>query len=218
MWHNVWLPVRYTKLDTERLVRCCMSGSRAESGRTVQILEDVIKFRWGALPEEQREGIKNYISNLIIKLSTDEGAFRREKVFLNKLNIILVQVQPSPCAPSACLVSTCCRSGRQPGGKAGWCDASVTQAGQGKGWESASSWLPARKPSATQSVTRIRCPSSLPGSQLQTNLDHCIWGGPDMLSQQLPLAMARRSSWAGPDLATPCSAGRVLSTCMLRPL
>ena len=51
----------------------------------------MIKFRWGALPEDQREGIKNYISNLIIKLSTDEGVFRREKVFINKLNIILVQ-------------------------------------------------------------------------------------------------------------------------------
>ena len=33
----------------------------------VQILEEVIKFRWGALPDEQREGIKTYISNLIIK-------------------------------------------------------------------------------------------------------------------------------------------------------
>lgn len=61
----------------------------------LQILEEVIKFRWGALPEEQREGIKNYISNLIIKLSTDEQVFRREKVFLNKLNIILVQARPS---------------------------------------------------------------------------------------------------------------------------
>ena len=58
----------------------------------LQILESVIKFRWGALPEEQRQGIKNYISNLIIKLSSDEQTFRRQKVFLNKLNVILVQV------------------------------------------------------------------------------------------------------------------------------
>lgn len=58
----------------------------------MQILENVIKFRWGALPEEQRQGIKNYISNLIIKLSSDEQTFRRQKVFVNKLNIILVQV------------------------------------------------------------------------------------------------------------------------------
>lgn len=58
----------------------------------LQILESVIKFRWGALPEEQRQGIKNYISNLIIKLSSDDVTFRRQKVFLNKLNVILVQV------------------------------------------------------------------------------------------------------------------------------
>ena len=67
-----------------------------------QILEDVIKYRWGALPEEQREGIKNYISNLIIKLSTDEAVFRREKTFVNKLNIILVQV-PSCSEPAVWL-------------------------------------------------------------------------------------------------------------------
>jgi Importin-beta N-terminal domain len=50
-----------------------------------QILEEVIKYRWGALPEEQREGIKNYISNMIIKLSTNEASFRREKVGSNEM-------------------------------------------------------------------------------------------------------------------------------------
>jgi hypothetical protein len=35
-----------------------------------QVLEAVIKTRWGALPDAQREGIKTYISNLIIKYST----------------------------------------------------------------------------------------------------------------------------------------------------
>lgn len=35
-----------------------------------QVLESVIKTRWGALPDAQREGIKTYISNLIIKYST----------------------------------------------------------------------------------------------------------------------------------------------------
>lgn len=58
----------------------------------LQILEAVIKFRWGALPPEQREGIRNYVSNLIIKLSTDEAVFRAEKVFINKLNLILVEI------------------------------------------------------------------------------------------------------------------------------
>mmetsp|Transcript_13459 Transcript_13459/g.38211 ORF Transcript_13459/g.38211 Transcript_13459/m.38211 type:complete len:1071 (+) Transcript_13459:123-3335(+) len=69
---------------------------RSQSQQTkffaLQILESVIKYRWGALPVEQREGIRNYVSNLIIKLSTDERVFRAEKVFINKLNLILVQI------------------------------------------------------------------------------------------------------------------------------
>lgn len=58
----------------------------------LQILEELIKHRWGAIEDQQREGIKNYLSNLIIKISSDEVTLRREKVYLNKLNILLVQV------------------------------------------------------------------------------------------------------------------------------
>lgn len=57
-----------------------------------QILENVIRFKWGALPLEQREGIKNYLSNLIIRFSTTEDLFRKENTFVNKLNILLVQI------------------------------------------------------------------------------------------------------------------------------
>lgn len=71
----------------------------------LQILEAAIKFRWGALPPEQREGIRNYVSNLIIKLSTDEAVFRAEKVFLNKLNLILVEVWRCLCQPCLQAVS-----------------------------------------------------------------------------------------------------------------
>ena len=58
----------------------------------LQILENVIRFKWGALPEDQREGIKTFLSNMIIKFSSDEGLFRKESTFVNKLNIILVQI------------------------------------------------------------------------------------------------------------------------------
>ncbi|PKA48667.1 hypothetical protein AXF42_Ash018484 [Apostasia shenzhenica] len=58
----------------------------------LQVLEGVIKYRWNALPIEQRDGIKNYISDLIVQLSSNEVSFRREKLYVNKLNIILVQV------------------------------------------------------------------------------------------------------------------------------
>ncbi|AQK61480.1 Protein EXPORTIN 1A [Zea mays] len=68
----------------------------------LQVLESVIKYRWNALPVEQRDGIKNYISDVIvqariniclfIKLSSNEVTFRQERLYVNKLNIILVQV------------------------------------------------------------------------------------------------------------------------------
>jgi len=59
---------------------------------TRQILESVIRFKWGALPAEQREGVRNFLSNLIISYTTDEALFRSETTFVNKLNIILVQI------------------------------------------------------------------------------------------------------------------------------
>ncbi|KAK1399358.1 Importin N-terminal domain-containing protein [Heracleum sosnowskyi] len=58
----------------------------------LQVLEGVIKYRWNALPVDQRDGMKNYISDVIVKLSSDENSFRRERLYVNKLNIILVQI------------------------------------------------------------------------------------------------------------------------------
>ncbi|KAF3457901.1 hypothetical protein FNV43_RR02561 [Rhamnella rubrinervis] len=57
----------------------------------VQVLEGVIKYRWNALPIEQRDGMKNYISDVIVQLSSNEASFRMERLYVNKLNIILVQ-------------------------------------------------------------------------------------------------------------------------------
>lgn len=58
----------------------------------LQVLEGVIKYRWNALPVEQRDGMKNYISEVIVQLSRDEASFRRERLYVNKLNVILVQI------------------------------------------------------------------------------------------------------------------------------
>lgn len=87
-----------------------------------QILEGVIKYRWNALPADQREGMKNYIASVVIKararqlppsapgpvaltprftlctpaawlqMSADEAVFRRERAYITKLNAILVAV------------------------------------------------------------------------------------------------------------------------------
>ncbi|XP_063982063.1 exportin-1 isoform X3 [Diachasmimorpha longicaudata] len=58
----------------------------------LQILEQVIKTRWKVLPRNQCEGIKKYIVGLIIKTSSDPETMENSKVYLNKLNVILVQV------------------------------------------------------------------------------------------------------------------------------
>ncbi|XP_042903085.1 exportin-1 isoform X2 [Parasteatoda tepidariorum] len=58
----------------------------------LQILETVIKTRWKVLPRTQCDGIKKYIVGLIIKTSSDAETLEREKVYLNKLNMILVQI------------------------------------------------------------------------------------------------------------------------------
>ncbi|XP_037957389.1 exportin-1 [Teleopsis dalmanni] len=58
----------------------------------LQILEEVIKTRWKILPRNQCEGIKKYVVGLIIKTSSDAEVMEANKVYLNKLNVILVQI------------------------------------------------------------------------------------------------------------------------------
>ncbi|KAJ6360390.1 hypothetical protein OIU85_004473 [Salix viminalis] len=58
----------------------------------LQVLESVIKYRWNALPVEQRDGMKNYISEVIVQLSSNEASFRMERLYVNKLNVTLVQI------------------------------------------------------------------------------------------------------------------------------
>lgn len=58
----------------------------------LQILEQVIQTRWKVLPRNQCEGIKKYIVGLIIKTSSDPVTMENNKVYLKKLNMILVQV------------------------------------------------------------------------------------------------------------------------------
>ncbi|XP_078589610.1 exportin-1-like isoform X2 [Branchiostoma floridae x Branchiostoma japonicum] len=58
----------------------------------LQILENVIKTRWKVLPRSQCEGIKKYTVGLIIKTSQTQENLDKEKTYLGKLNIILVQI------------------------------------------------------------------------------------------------------------------------------
>lgn len=58
----------------------------------LQILDDAIRTRWKILPPEQREGIKNYVVGKVISMSSDEATMLRERVFIGKLNLTLVEI------------------------------------------------------------------------------------------------------------------------------
>ncbi|KAI8878522.1 ARM repeat-containing protein [Backusella circina FSU 941] len=58
----------------------------------LRILEDFIIVRWNTLPMEQRLAMRNYIVKLIVNLSSNEATLRSEKTYLNKLDIVLVQI------------------------------------------------------------------------------------------------------------------------------
>ncbi|KAH8117543.1 CRM1 C terminal-domain-containing protein [Phellopilus nigrolimitatus] len=58
----------------------------------LQILEKLIQTRWKALPDGQRQGIRNFIVGVVVKVSSDEATMRKEKSYVNKLNLALVQI------------------------------------------------------------------------------------------------------------------------------
>ncbi|GJD07631.1 Protein EXPORTIN 1A [Galdieria sulphuraria] len=58
----------------------------------LQILENLIKYRWKTLPRGTCEAIRNYIVNKVIELSSSDEYLSREKVYIGKLDLILVQV------------------------------------------------------------------------------------------------------------------------------
>uniref|UniRef100_A0A915ARK8 Importin N-terminal domain-containing protein n=3 Tax=Parascaris univalens TaxID=6257 RepID=A0A915ARK8_PARUN len=58
----------------------------------LQILESLIQTRWKTLPREQCEGIKSFIVGLVIKISSDEITDPQMKTYLQKLNLVLVQI------------------------------------------------------------------------------------------------------------------------------
>ncbi|KAJ7693168.1 CRM1 C terminal-domain-containing protein [Mycena rosella] len=58
----------------------------------LQILERLVTTRWKTLPESQRQGIRNFIVGETVKVASDDLSLRRERTYLNKLNLVLVQV------------------------------------------------------------------------------------------------------------------------------
>ncbi|KAN0141347.1 CRM1 C terminal domain containing protein [Lactarius tabidus] len=58
----------------------------------LQILERLVNTRWKTLPEAQRQGVRNFVVGITVKIASDEAILRREKTYINKLNLALVQI------------------------------------------------------------------------------------------------------------------------------
>lgn len=82
------------------------SVQSSSHGHRYQILEATIKYRWKTLPPEQCAGIKSFIVNLVIQRSSTEEEYRGNKLFMSKLNVILVQIVKQARLP-ACAQQSC---------------------------------------------------------------------------------------------------------------
>lgn len=58
----------------------------------LQILDKLIRYRWKSLPRSTCVSIRNYVVSKVIKLSETDESLNRERVFVSKLNLILVQI------------------------------------------------------------------------------------------------------------------------------
>ncbi|KAF2479970.1 CRM1 C terminal-domain-containing protein [Neohortaea acidophila] len=58
----------------------------------LQVLDSVIMTRWKVLPRDQCQGIRNFVVNFIIQMSSTEENLRKERALLNKLNLVLVSI------------------------------------------------------------------------------------------------------------------------------
>ncbi|KAG0001917.1 Karyopherin transporter [Entomortierella chlamydospora] len=80
--------------DSWRRVDTILDNSKDPQTKYIalQILEKLVQTRWKLLPPEQCQGIRNYTVGLIVKSSSDEATLNRERMLLNKLNLVLVQI------------------------------------------------------------------------------------------------------------------------------
>lgn len=56
------------------------------------VLEQCVKFRWQVLADAHKQGIRKFVIDLIIKLSSDKDSLKANKLLLSKLNMVLVRV------------------------------------------------------------------------------------------------------------------------------
>ncbi|KAJ3299754.1 Karyopherin transporter [Borealophlyctis nickersoniae] len=80
--------------DAWKRVEPIMTQSQVQASKFIalQVLEKLIKTMWKALPADQRDGIKNFVVQVVVELSSDENLLKTNASVLPKLNITLVQI------------------------------------------------------------------------------------------------------------------------------
>ncbi len=94
-----------------------MSDTVLHQFLALAILETLIKTRWKALPADQKQGkkqpsrnqlrglmlrrsrlsgIRNFVVQTTVEVTSDETTMRKERAYVNKLNIVLVNVSYGP--------------------------------------------------------------------------------------------------------------------------
>lgn len=58
----------------------------------LQILDGLIRYRWRTLARDTADSIRNYIVNLVIKMSSTDEELVRQRMYVSKLNLILVSI------------------------------------------------------------------------------------------------------------------------------
>jgi len=56
------------------------------------ILEDLIISRWNTIQQDSKNGIKNFLVELLVKNVTDDNTFVANQTLIQKLNVSIVQV------------------------------------------------------------------------------------------------------------------------------
>ena len=83
-------PDSWTRVD---IILASAAVSMQTKFIALQVLERLIQAKWKILPREQCLGIRDFIVGTVIKLSGDPQQLQgQHKVYLNKLNLILVQI------------------------------------------------------------------------------------------------------------------------------
>jgi len=79
MYRRVPFILEKTQLMQTRFIAC-------------QVMDIAIQQRWNAMPDAEKGGIKNYLVNKIISLTSNEASLRQHKALIGKMNHALVAI------------------------------------------------------------------------------------------------------------------------------